>query len=213
MMLTTRDISDHVAQIESKLNSIENGNGRTEAVGTPQGQADALADVAWRLGVLREQYRRQPGSMSAAVPALSRARARFDALLAARVSEIADRFHAVNEALRRLEAERDVWRDTLIRLAGQMQRREIIGRSAVVAVRPTRTLTVPQQNTPQREQLEQTLRDGGCWEQVSSLSRARLQQAFEDGKLSPEVAGAVGQLCPVTASFAVSSRPAGGAAR
>lgn len=208
-MLTTREITDHVGQIESKLHEIESGNGRAEPGDGKRGAADALSEVAWRLGVLREQYRRQPGSMTAAVPALSQARARFDALLAARMGEIADRFHAVNEAMRRLEAERDVWRDTLIRLAGQVQRREIAGQSAVVAVKPTRTLTVPLQNTPQREQLEQSLRIGGCWEQVSYLSRARLQQALEGDRLSSDVAATVRQLCPVTASFAVSSRPAG----
>ena len=56
-----------------------------------------------------------------------------------------------------------------------------------------------------RRQLEDLIRSSGCWEQVSLLSRPKLEKAIDSGQIPQDHAAAIERLCPITVMHQVTS--------
>jgi hypothetical protein len=196
-MLSEHEIGEHISYLTAAVDRLS----------TDHADLDEYVAVAERFEILREQYRRQPGSLASCISRLSELRRRFDQLIRARMAEVVDRFHQINEQIRLAEREKACWRDQFIRISTQSGLRQVEGRLASVQVRSTLSRTLPQAGTPERQQLESLLRQSGCWEQVSQLSRPKLDRATKDNLLpNPQIAE-VDRLCPVSRIYQVSSHP------
>ncbi len=169
----------------------------------------ACAEVDRLFSTLRDEYRRNAAGFSDLLDRLAQLRKLFDEILASRVPQIIDHFHEVNEQIRRAEEEKAVWRDFLIRIAVRDRRERLTGTAFGVRVRSLEVRQLPGTGTPAREQLESIVRAAGCWDQVSQLSKTRLEKAMSAGQVPSEHSGDIDRLCPVTVIHQVSSQPLG----
>jgi hypothetical protein len=194
--LLRHEIEEHVAFIAVAVNELALGGGDLERFG----------EVSERLQLLRALYKRQPEPLSSFITKLTELSRRFESLLDARMPEIVDRYHHVNEQLRRIEREKDYLREYLIRRAGPGPRETVPGVSAEVVVRSLPTRLLPPAGTVQRGKLERLLAQSGVWPEVSQLSRSKLQQALAKGRLSADDQRAIEELCPPTVVHQVTTR-------
>jgi hypothetical protein len=195
-MLSNQQIGEHISAIRVSLDRFASSDG----------DFSQCLEVNGRFEVLREQYRRSPGSLAGHVSQLTELSERFDELLARRLPEVVDRFHAVNEQLRRIGQEKEFWREFLIRTATSARQESLAGSAATVRVRSVLARPLPSPGTNERTCLEEVLRASGQWEQVSQLSGAKVQRALAAKLFDEAVAQAVEQLAPATVIHQVSSR-------
>jgi len=195
-MLSEHEIGEHLACLTAALDRLSSDHAGLEA----------CVDIAERFEALRQQYRQQPASLASWVSRLAELRRRFDQLLGMRLSQIVDRFHQIGEQIRLAEREKACWRDQLIRIASESRRDQLDGNSAVVRIRSVMSRTVPPAGSLQRQQLEAILRESGCWEQVSQLSRPKLDRAMKNSLLAKPQADEVERICPVSQIHQVSCR-------
>ncbi|MFQ5807232.1 MAG: hypothetical protein ACE5I3_12355, partial [Phycisphaerae bacterium] len=199
-MLSSQEIDAHIQSIAAALDALSAGGGNLSG----------CMEIDERFGALREQYRQQPDSLAGRVQRLSELSRRFDDLLADRLTRVVDRFHEVNEQIRLGEQEKAFWRSFLIRTATQARQEYLNGTAATVHVRSIRSRTLPPAGGSTRARLEDLVRQSGCWEQVSQLSRTRLERALAGKVFARPQAEAIEQLCPATIVHQVSSRAAEG---
>jgi hypothetical protein len=198
-MLTSRQIDDHISTIVTTIGELARGNG----------DLARFAETHDRFEALREHYRLHPETLTARVQELAALRKRFVALLAPRLSEIVDRFHALNQEIKAAEQERECWRDALVRLALDAGGPQLTGRGAVVRVRAVQFRSVPAARSEERQQLETLIRTTGLWEQVSQLSRPKLEKSLKERLFDAQTTQAIDRLCPATVSYQVTSRQLG----
>lgn len=195
-MLSKREIDEYIAFIGDAL----------DGLGAGDGDLSRCMEVHERFSALRDQYRQQPDSLGEHTTRLSELSKRFDDLLTGRLPLIVDRFNEVNEQIRLVQQEKAFWRDFLIRRAVQARQGQLNGTLATVRVRSTQSRTLPPVGSSERSQLEDLIRDSGRWEQVSQLSRPKLQRALAGSVFAGEEAAAIEYLCPSTETYQVSSR-------
>jgi hypothetical protein len=186
----------HVAHIAAALDELS----------TKGGDMARFGDVAERLGLLRLQYRAQPKALDGHLPQLRELSQRFDALLGSRLAQVVDRYHGVVQEIRRAEREREFWREYLIRKAPAGRRASLNGTAAVVVIRSAESRLLPPAGTEPRTRLERLVRETGRWDEVSQLSRTKLQRALERGHFDAGHREAIGELCPLTVVRQVSSQ-------
>lgn len=195
-MLSTPEIDAHIQSIVAALDALAAGDENLSG----------CLEIGERFRMLREQYRQQPDSLAGRVQRLAELSRRFDDLLANRLTLVVDRFHEVNEQIRLGEQEKAFWRSFLIRAATQARQERLNGIAATVRVRSVQSRTLPPAGGSERARLEDLVRESGCWEQVSQLSRTRLERALAGNVFAGPQAEAIEQLCPATAVHQVSSR-------
>ena len=164
-------------------------------------------EIDERFKILRDQYRQQPDSLAGHMPRLSELSRRFKELLAGRLARVVDRFHEVNGEIHRAEREKAFWRDFLIRVAGETQQEYLDGAAAKVRVRSLPSRTLPPAGADERNRLEDLIYASGCWEQVSQLSRAKLERALAENLFAKPQADEIDKLCPTTVRHQVSCYP------
>ena len=199
-MLSSPEIDAHIQSIAAAV----------DALATRDESLSGCLEIGERFRTLREQYQQQPDSLAGRVPRLAELSRRFDDLLADRLTLVVDRFHEVNEQIHRGEQEKAFWRSFLIRAATQARKEHLNGTAATVRVRSVQSRTLPPAGGSDRARLEKLIRESGCWEQASQLSRSRLERALASHVFAGPQADAIEQLCPVTIVHQVSSRVAGG---
>jgi len=198
-MAATSDAAMSPRQIAEHVDAIAGALARFSA-----GEPFQLAEVAERFRVLRDQYRAEPKSLDAHVSRLSQLSGQFDALLNARLPDVVDRYHRVADQIRRAESEKQYLRDFLVRKAGP-GRMTLAGTAAELTVRPCQSRVLPAAGTEPRARLEQLIQETGQWQQVSQLSRSKLQRALQDSVFG-ERQQAIAQMCPVTTIHQITSR-------
>lgn len=195
--LAPREIEQHVAYIGGSLGKL----------GASDGDVGRFAKVGERLQMLRSQYRAQPESLDGCVPRLRELSRQFDALLESRLAQIVDRFHEINEQIRRAQCEKEFWREYLIQQAPPGRRETLSGSTAEAVIRSSKSRLLPAAGTEPRAQLEGLVQETGRWGEVSQLSRSKLQRALDQAWLSPAQQRAIAELCPLEVVHQVSSRP------
>jgi hypothetical protein len=195
-MLSGEQIETHIRFIGEALEAMANDD---QALG-------ACVEIGERFEDLRAQYRDAPDSLAAHVQRLSALRNRFHALLANRVSRVVDHYFEVGERIRQAEREKAFWRGVLIQQATQAARQHLTGVSATVRVQPKEQRVVPAAGTDHRAKLEESIRSSGRWDQVSHLSRARLERALDQGVFDEAQAKIIADFCPVALTHMVSVR-------
>lgn len=191
-----QEIDQQIAHISGKL----------ERAAQSDGDLAGLAEVGACLAYLRGEYQRAPQAFSERVSQLRGLGARFEELSAANVTRIVDRFHEVTERIHQAEAERQLWREALIRAGTTAGQDCLSGRLASVQIRTSSTNAVPRAGTPERTSLEGLIRESGYWEQVSQLSPTKLQRALAADQLHAPHADAIRRLCPAVTKHQVTSR-------
>ena len=192
------------AEIEKRIGVIVAGLDRLAA---------ADANIEDGIGVhqefefLREQYRRSPADLAWAVYQLGQLRRRFDELVNSRLAQVIDRGHDMNEWIRQAEAEKAVWRDVLIRAATRQRVDHLAGQTASIQIRAHEARQLPPAGTDLRDLLESAVRQAGCWDHVSQLSRPKLEKVLASRQLPPDQAEQIDRLCPITIMHQVSSHP------
>jgi hypothetical protein len=193
-------------EIEQLVTDIASGLGGLSA---PNADFAGFAAVGERLRRLRAQYQTAPRSLDGHLPKLTQFSRQFDALLDARLVQVVDRFHQVNEQIRQAESEKEFLREFLIREAGAGKHIQFSGLRADVLIRSSHSRLLPPAETDARTQLERLIQEAGCWPDVSQLSRAKLQRALDEQRFNSVHQQAISQLCPVTVLHHVSSRARG----
>ena len=192
-MLSRGEIARSIECITSKLDGMKKGGE----------EMSACAEISILFTALREQYRRQPESLAGWVEELAQLRRRFEDLLQDHVASVIDRFDAVTDQIRRAQQEREFWRGFLIRKATQDQVQQLDGATSAVRVRSVESRLIPPAGASERQQMEDLIRNAGCWEHVSQLSRTRLEKALAEGVLPKSQSQEVERLCPVTTRYQV----------
>jgi len=195
-MPSKETIRDHIQSITNGLDDLASGNGNLSM----------CVEIGEQFNHLRDYYRKEPESMTDFVGRLGELSKRFDALLAERSSQIVDHFHRINERLRLVEQEKQFWRDFLIRQATESRNEYLNGSAASVRVKSNVTRSLPSAQSNERIQLEDLIRESGCWDKVSQLSGPKLNKALENHLLPDNQAATIEQLCPTTVIHQVSSR-------
>lgn len=196
-MLSSQQIDEHMAWLTTALNRLP----------TDDGDLSACLEIHERFEALRAQYREKAESLSGRVSALTELSRRFDDWLAKRVTRVIDRFAEVNEQLRRIEEEKALWRDFLIRTATTARQEYLKGAAATVRVRAIASRPLPPAGSPQRSELEEVIRQSGHWEQVSQIASAKMQHALAAKLFDETQVHAIERLCPAAVIYQVSSRP------
>ncbi len=194
-MLSKQEINGHMRFLSSEI----------EALAAGDRNLPGCIAIDERFRALRDQYRQQPDTLGGCIGELSQLSKRFDALLGERLTSVVDRFNEVSEQVHRAEQEKAFWRDFLIRNAVQAGQERLHGTTATVRVRSMDTRKLPAAGVPERDRLEELIRASGCWEQVTQLSRPRLQRALAQNLFDKPQADAIEQLCPTTVTYQVTS--------
>lgn len=200
-VLSGQAIEEHIAHISAQLDQLAS-------------QGDELSpcvDIAERFELLREQYRSQPQTIEPHTRGLADLRQRFDELLVNLMPRAIDRLHDVNGQLRRLEMEKEFWRQVVIRRAVDTRQESLKGRNSFVLIRAVSGRTLPPRDSGQRKELEDTVDEAGCRAQVSYLSASRLHKFMCAGTLEAAYQKRLTKLCPIVTRHQVSSRPLDGA--
>jgi hypothetical protein len=195
-MLSSQEIDRHIADIRSGLQQIAE-------------TADSLplcCRIHQHLEALRQQYREYPTTLTARVQELALLHAQFEVHLAARMTVIVDHLHEINQAIRTAEDERQFWRDVLVQHARTSGCLQIEGAAAVVRVRALQARLMPPAHSNERTRLEELIRSAGVWDRVSQLSRPKLEKSLNERAFDAQTAEAIGQLCPPTVTYQVTSR-------
>ncbi len=198
-MLSGEEIEAHIRFITEAI----------EALAGDDRDVTSCVEIDKRLQDLRDQYQECPDSLLHHVQRLSALRNRFQALLTQRVPLVVDRFHEVGRQIQLAEREKAFWRGVLIHQATESSREHLAGENATVRVQSRRSRTIPAAGTGERDRLEGLIRESGCWDQISYLSRAKLERALDQDKFSKTQAEAIAGLCPVTLNHQVSVRASG----
>ena len=193
-MLSSQNVDAHIQFISSALDDLA----------ADDANLAAGVDIDERFKVLRNQYRELPDSLAGHMPRLSKLSKRFNELLTSRLARVVDRFHEVNGEIHRAEREKAFWRDFLIRLAGETEQEYLDGAVARVRVRSLRSRTLPPAGADERNRLEDLIYVSGCWEQVSQLSRSKLEHALAENLFAKPQADEIDQLCPEAVRHQVS---------
>ncbi len=195
-VLSGQAIETHVARISAQLDELaSDGSGLSPCV-----------DIAERFELLREQYRSQPQTLEPHTRGLADLRQRFDELLVNLMPRAIDRLHDVNGQLRRLEMEKEFWRQVVIRRAVETGQESLKGRNSFVLVRVVSGRTLPPRDSVQRKELEGIVDEARCRDQVSYLSGSRLHKFLSAGTLDAAYQQKIDQLCPLVTRHQVSSR-------
>lgn len=200
--LTPARIQQHVACVADSI----------ERMGAPSADVtglDEFADVGGRLDILRAQYRADPASMAEHVNKLAELSRRFDALLAARMPEVIDRFHAANEELRRVKNEKEFWREFLIRQAPAGPRETLRGATVDVVIKSSESRALPASGSESRLRLESVIQESGFWSDVSQLSKPKLQHALKENLFGGSQRQLIEELCPAMVTHTVTSHVRG----
>lgn len=192
--LSIREIEQHIACITTQLNQLAAGDGDMQR----------FAEVGERFCLLRAAYQAQPATVEPHVARLAQLSRQFDGLLDIHLARVVDRYQEVNERIRAAEREKEFLREYFIRKAGQGHV-SLAGQRAEVLVRSIPTRVLPPASTDARVQLDRLVLDSGHWQEVSQLSRAKLQHALDETRFGPQQQ-AIAALCPVTVSHQVTSR-------
>ena len=195
-MLSNQQIAEHISAIRVLLDHFA----------ASDGDFSECLELNGRFEFLREHYRRSPGSLGGYLLQLTELSKRFDDLLVQLLPEVVDRFHALNERLRRIQKEKDFWRQFLIRTATSGGQQTLVGAVATVQVRSVLSCLLPSPGTTERTRLEEVLRASGQWEQVSQLSGVKIQRALAAKLFDEAVMQIVEQLAPATFVHQLSSR-------
>lgn len=194
-MLSRQEIADRIATIDESLNNLG-----ADSRLAPCFEVDQL------FRNLREEYRRQPENMADWVPHLTELSRRFDEILSARLGQIVDRYHEISDRIRREETEKAAWREFLIRSAPRARTDRLTGQTACVRLKAHEGRQMPIAGSEDRLKLEDLIHASGCWEQVSQLSRTKLEKAIDAGQIPPTQATDIERLCPITVIHQVTSQ-------
>jgi hypothetical protein len=194
-MLPRQEIENRIASIGSSLDELDR-----------DGTLEACFEIDQLFRTLREEYRRHPEALTGLVPQLTGLSRRFDEILSVRVAQIVDRFHDINERIRRAEQEKTAWREFLIRSATRARTDRLSGSTACIRLKSQEIRQMPASGSEDRRQLEDLIRSSGCWEQVSQLSRPKLEKAIDSGQIPQAQAGDIERLCPISVMHQVSSQ-------
>ncbi len=197
-MLSHHDIDAHIRAIVTGLNEL--------AVSNNDARLSQCVKIDGMFQTLREQYSKEPTTLEGRVQELTSLKSRFRDLLAERVAPIVDRYYEVNEHLHAMEREKAFWRDTLIRTSTHQHRERLDGSTAFASVRSIPTRVMPSPGTAERGQLEEFIRKIGRWEDVSHISRAKLDRAVSQQLFGPVESARIEQLCPTSVAHQVSIR-------
>ena len=193
-MLSSQNVDAHIQFISRALDDLAADDANL-AVGV---------EIDERFRALRDQYRELPDSLARHMPRLSELSNRFNDLLASRLAQAVDRFNEVNGEIHRAEREKAFWREFLIRLADETRREYLDGAVARVRVRSLRSRMLPPTGADERHRLEDLIYASGCWEQVSQLSRSKLEHALAENVFAKPQADEIDQLCPEAVRHQVS---------
>lgn len=195
-MHTSEEIGASIREVSAALAGLEAGRDGTE---------EFLALEA-RFQQLRRQYRDDPQKFAGRIQQLQDLSRRFGGVLERRASVVVDQFHAVTEKIRALEEAKAFWREMLIRIAGVAPPGDLRGTGVAAKVRSLQALDVPRSGSPERKQLEELIQRSGCWNQVSFLSRPRLEEALRRKAFTEPEERTISQLCPATTIHQVTCR-------
>ena len=195
-ILSEQAIETHVARISDQLDELASDGS----------ELSPCVDIADRFELLREQYRSQPRRLEPHTRRLADLRQRFDELLVNLMPRAIDRLHDVNGQLRRLQMEREFWRQVVIRRAVETGQESLKGLNSFVLVRAVSGRTLPPGDSGPRKELEDILDGAGCRAQVSYLSASKLHKFMSAGMLEAVYQEKINKLCPVVTRHQVSSR-------
>ncbi len=195
-MLSQAEIQEHITKIRSSIDGLE------------QDQTDLApcVDTQGRLDALRAQYKESPVPLTAYLEELAELRLRFNRVLAARLPQVVDRFHVVTQEVHRAEEEKAVWRDILIEQASESRNDSLRGMTSMVQIRTRQSRKLPPTTSDDRKELEHLVRQAGLWDELSQLSRPKLEKSLGSGQFPPQTASAIEQLCPAMPSHQVTVR-------
>lgn len=195
-VLSGQAIETHVARISAQLDELASDGS----------ELSPCVDIAERFELLREQYRSQPQTLELHTRGLADLRQRFDELLGDLMPRAIDRLHDVNGQLRRLEMEKEFWRQVVIRRAVETGQEILKGRHSFVLIRAVPGCTLPPRDIGQRKELEDIVDEAGCRAQVSYLSASKLHKLMSASTLEAADQKKINELCPVVTRHQVSSR-------
>lgn len=195
-MLTTNEVQEHIARIQAAVAGLENDHS----------DLAPCVETHGRLEALRAQYRESPAPLTPYVGELTDLRNRFNGVLAARLAEVVDRFQAVTEEIHRAEQEKAAWRAILIEQAGARRSDSLQGLTAIVQIRTKTSRTLPPPASAARQELEELVRRAGLWEELSILSRPKLERSIDKGQFPAQTAAAIDKLCPAVPAHQVTVR-------
>lgn len=173
-----------------------------DEVGAKGADIRRCGEVGRKIQRLRVMYQMHPQALNGHLTRLSELSTRFERVLAERLAEVVDRYHAIGEQLRSVQEEKAYLREFLVRQAGTGGG-QLRGARAEARVRAITGRTMPAAGTPARTQLEEVIRTAGVWEAVSQLSRARLQRALDEPSFGGAQHGVLLGLCPLKTTHQV----------
>ncbi len=191
------------AEIERHIESIATG---LDHLAKDSADLNGYIEIQEHFAFLREQYRRFPEDFRWAVDRLAQLRRKFDESVDSRLAQVVDRFHETNERLHQAEKDKAALRELLIGAASRLHVERLDGGIASAHIRTQETRQLPPIGSDLREQLESAIRATGCWNQVSQLSRPRLEKLLASRQLSPSQSEELDKLCPITITHQVTTR-------
>lgn len=117
--------------------------------------------------------------------------------------DIVDRYARLVEEKKMIENELELLKEQVIRLSKDRNTESLAGKNAILRVKIATEIKFPLAKDPQRQVLEQVLKENDKWSDVSSLSISMLSKALKSNNWSGSLREKVLQLSHVEESSRV----------
>jgi hypothetical protein len=174
--------------------------------------ADRVTDLQWcleKLAWLREQYRSDPAVFAPHMDRIKGVSGQVREVLGTYRETLTAKYLEAASAVTGWEAIREACREVLLELANAENTQRLDSPQGWVEVKRARAASLPKPGTPQREQLFALITLAQRWPDVAYPNPARLLKALDGGLFTPEQAGEIARLCPITTISRLAVHPKG----
>jgi hypothetical protein len=195
-----------VQQVEAACQNI----GRfLESFGAAPDRPGDLQRCLEGLDWLRQVYREERALLAPYMDRVKDLSRQVHEALAAAREKLAGQYLEALAAVAAWQEIREACRDALVELAEAQNASRLESPSGWIEVKRARTISLPKNGTPQREQLCDILTRADRWADVSLPNPARLLKAMDAGLFAADQVGELSRLCPVRTLCRLVAHPSG----